>query len=173
LDDVSTMQLVDINTWLVGDILVKADRMTMAHSLELRVPFLDREVMAVAARLAREEKIGAGTTKAALRTAMSEVLPKAAAQRAKLGFPVPIGHWLKGDAYGFTDQLLRDAQTDEWVNRGAARRLLERFRAGDPGVSWRHLWVLIVFCLWHRIYIERAYDPIALGWERAPQGAAW
>ena len=59
LDDVSTMQLVDINTWLPGDILLKADRMTMAHSLELRVPFLDREVMAVAARLAREEKIGA------------------------------------------------------------------------------------------------------------------
>ena len=57
LDDVSTMQLVDINTWLPGDILLKADRMTMAHSLELRVPFLDREVMAVAARLAREEKI--------------------------------------------------------------------------------------------------------------------
>ena len=60
LDDVSTMQLVDINTWLPGDILVQADRMTMAHSLELRVPFLDREVMAVAARLAREEKIGPG-----------------------------------------------------------------------------------------------------------------
>ncbi len=58
LDDVSTMQLVDINTWLVGDILVKADRMTMAHSLELRVPFLDREVMAVAARLAREDRRG-------------------------------------------------------------------------------------------------------------------
>src|SRR5215475_13287758 len=98
LDDVSTMQLVDINTWLVGDILVKADRMTMAHSLELRVPFLDREVMTVAARLVRDEKIGGGTTKAALREAMSEVLPPAAAQRAKLGFPVPIGHWLKGDA---------------------------------------------------------------------------
>src|SRR5215475_7290426 len=89
LDDASAKQLVDINTWLAGDILVKADRMTMAHSLELRVPYLDREVMAVAAGLAREEKIGAGTTKAALRTAMSEVLPKAAAQRAKLGFPVP------------------------------------------------------------------------------------
>ena len=119
------MQLVDINTWLAGDILVKADRMTMAHSLELRVPFLDREVMAVAARLAREEKIGAGTTKAALRAAMSEVLPKAAAQRAKLGFPVPIGHWLKGDAYGFAEQLLREAQTDQWVNREAALGLLE------------------------------------------------
>ena len=171
LDDVSTMQLVDINTWLAGDILVKADRMTMAHSLELRVPFLDREVMAVAARLAREEKIGAGTTKAALRAAMSEVLPKAAAQRAKLGFPVPIGHWLKGDAYGFADRVLREAQTQEWISREAALRLLEQFRAGEPGVSWRHLWVLIVFSLWHQIYVERAYDPVALGWERA-QGVA-
>ena len=180
LDDVSTMQLVDINTWLPGDILVQADRMTMAHSLELRVPFLDREVMAVAGRLAREEKIGAGrglggrhpgTTKRALRTAMSEVLPKAAAERPKMAFPVPIGHWLKGDAYGFADRLLREAQTDQWVNREAALDLLQAFRAGDPAVSWRHPWVLIVFSLWHQIYVERAYDPIALGWEKA-QGAA-
>ena len=87
LDDVSTMQLVDINTWLPSDILVQADRMTMAHSLELRVPFLDREVMAAAARLAREEKIGAGTTKRALRTAMSEVLPKAAAEARRWHSP--------------------------------------------------------------------------------------
>src|SRR5215470_14537886 len=166
LDDTSTMQLVDINTWLAGDILVKADRMTMAHSLELRVPFLDREVLGVAARLARTEKIGAGTTKLALRTAMSEVLPKAAAERAKLGFPVPIGHWLTGQAYGFAEQLLREAQTDEWINRQEALSLLERLRAGEPGVEWRHLWVLIVFSLWHRIFVERAYDPVALGWGR-------
>ena len=171
LDDVSTMQLVDINTWLAGDILVKADRMTMAHSLELRVPFLDAEVMAVAARLAREEKIGSGTTKAALRAAMSEVLPPAAAQRAKLGFPVPIGHWLKGEAGGFAESLLRDAQTDQWIDRQAALGLLAKFRAGDATVSWRHLWVLVVFSLWHRIYVEKAYDPVALGWEPA-QGAA-
>jgi len=180
LDDVSTMQLVDINTWLPSSILVKADRMTMAHSLELRVPFLDREVMAVAARLAREEKVGAGrglgglyvgTTKRALRTAMSEVLPQAAAERTKLGFPVPIGHWLKGDAYGFADRLLREAQTGQWVNREAALDLLQAFRAGDPAVNERHIWVLIVFSLWHQIYVERGYDPIALGWERA-QGAA-
>jgi asparagine synthase (glutamine-hydrolysing) len=161
------MQLVDINTWLPGDILVQADRMTMAHSLELRVPFLDREVMAASARLAREEKIGAGTTKRALRTAMSEVLPKAAAERPKMAFPVPIGHWLKGDAYGFADRLLRETQTDQWVNREAALDLLQAFRAGDPAVPWRHLWVLIVFSLWHQIYVERAYDPIALGWEKA------
>ena len=180
LDDVSTMQLVDINIWLPGDILVHADRMTMAHGLELRVPFLDREVMAVASRLAREEKIGAGRglgglhpgiTKRALRAAMSGVLPKAAAERPKMAFPVPIGDWLKGDAYGFADRLLREAQTGQWVNREAALELLQGFRAGDPAVSWRYVWVLIVFSLWHQIYVERAYDPIALGWEKA-QGAA-
>jgi asparagine synthase (glutamine-hydrolysing) len=170
LDDVSTMQLVDINTWLAGDILVKADRMTMAHSLELRVPFLDREVMAVAARLVREEKIGGGTTKYALREAMREVLPRAAAERAKLGFPVPIAHWLKGDMYDFADRLLREAQTDEWINRSAAIGLLERLRAGEPGVSWRHLWVLIAFSLWHQIYLEQVYDPVGLGWERPVMG---
>ena len=182
LDDVSTMQLVDINTWLPGSILVKADRMTMAHSLELRVPFLDREVMAVAARLARKEKIGAGrglgglyagTTKRALRTAMSEVLPKAAAERAKLGFPVPIGHWLKGDegdAYGFADRLLREAQTGPWVNREAALDLC-RHSAGDPAVNERHIWVLIVFSLWHQIYLERAStrSPSAGRRHRAPR----
>jgi asparagine synthase (glutamine-hydrolysing) len=167
LDDVSTMQLVDINTWLAGDILVKADRMTMAHSLELRVPFLDAEVLKVASRLARTEKIGAGTTKLALRSAMSQVLPKAAAERAKLGFPVPIGHWLTGDSYEFADQVLCQAQTEEWIVRKEALRLLEALRAGEPGVEWRHVWVLIVFCLWHQIFVERAYDPVALGWERA------
>jgi asparagine synthase (glutamine-hydrolysing) len=170
LDDVSTMQLVDINTWLAGDILVKADRMTMAHGLELRVPFLDREVLSVASRLARTEKIGAGTTKLALRSAMSEVLPKAAAERAKLGFPVPIGPWLTGDSYGFAEQVLRDAQTGEWIDRTEALRLLEALRAGEPGVEWRHVWVLIVFSLWHQIFVERAYDPVALGWERRGAG---
>jgi asparagine synthase (glutamine-hydrolysing) len=174
LDDTSTMQLVDINTWLHGDILVKADRMTMAHSLELRVPFLDREVMAVAARLAREEKIGNGTTKLALREAMSAVLPRAAAERAKLGFPVPIGFWLKGEMYGFAERLLREAQTDQWVDRTAALGMLERFRAADPGVSWRHIWVLIVLSLWHQVYVERVYDPAALGWERVSgPGFSW
>jgi asparagine synthase (glutamine-hydrolysing) len=166
LDDVSAKQLVDINTWLAGDILVKADRMTMAHGLELRVPYLDREVMAVAARLARQEKIGAGTTKVALRQAMSAVLPKAVAERAKLGFPVPIGHWLKGEAGEFADRVLREAQTEEWIDRAVALRLLQHFRDGRSDVTWRQVWVLIVFSLWHQIYVESIYDPVALGWEK-------
>jgi asparagine synthase (glutamine-hydrolysing) len=165
LDDVATMQLIDINTWLPGDILVKADRMAMAHGLELRTPFLDREVLAVAARLARVEKTAAGTTKFALREAIGELLPQAAAERAKLGFPVPLGHWLRGGMYGFAEQVVRSAQTGQWLDKGAALDILHRFRSDDPEVTWRQVWLLVVFSLWHQIYVERVYDPVALGWE--------
>ena len=154
LDDVSTMQLVDINTWLPGDILAKADRMSMAHGLELRVPFLDREVMAVAARLTRAEKIRAGTTKLALRQALREVLPADVAQRPKLGFPVPIGPWLRGEAREFAEQVLSEAQTGEWIDRAAALSVLRRFQAGHRDVSWRQVYALIVFSLWHQGHAE-------------------
>jgi len=139
----------------------------MAHGLELRVPFLDPEVMAVAAQLAKEEKTGGGTTKRALREAMSDLLPRSAVERAKLGFPVPVGHWLKGPMYGFAERLLREAQTGEWVNRAAALDMLSRHRSGESDGSWRQLWVLIVFSLWHQIYVERVYDPVALRWATA------
>jgi asparagine synthase (glutamine-hydrolysing) len=164
LDDVATMQLVDVNTWLPGDILVKADRVSQAHGLELRTPFLDREVMAVASRLARVEKTAAGTTKFALREAVSSLLPQAVDERAKLGFPVPIGQWLGGGMYGYAEQVITTAQTGQWLDQRAALDVLRRFRAGDPGVTWRHVWLLVVFSLWHQIYVERAYDPVALGW---------
>jgi asparagine synthase (glutamine-hydrolysing) len=172
LDDVATMQLIDINTWLPGDILVKADRMAMAHGLELRTPFLDREVLAVAARLARVEKTAAGTTKFALREAIGELLPQAAAERAKLGFPVPLGHWLRGGMYGFAEQVVRSAQTGQWLDKGAALDILRRFRSDDPEVTWRQVWLLVVFSLWHQIYVERVYDPVALGWETSRDPAA-
>jgi asparagine synthase (glutamine-hydrolysing) len=165
LDDVSTMQLVDINTWLPGDVLVKADRMTMAHGLELRAPFLDREVMTVASRLSREEKTAGGTTKFALREAMAEVLPESVTERAKLGFPVPVGEWLAGEWFGYADDLLHEAQTDRWIDREAALDLLHRYRAGEHDVNWRQVWALIVFSLWHQIYVERFYDPVLLGWD--------
>ena len=170
LDDVSTMQLVDINTWLPGDILVKADRMTMAHGLELRTPFLDREVMTVASRLSREEKTAGGTTKFALREAMSEVLPEAVTERAKLGFPVPVGEWLAGEWFGYAEDVLAEARTDRWIDHDAALALLHRYRAGEPDVSWRQVWALIVFSIWHQIYVERYYDPVRLGWHLTARG---
>jgi asparagine synthase (glutamine-hydrolysing) len=165
LDDVATMQLVDINTWLPGDILVKADRAAMAHGLELRSPFLDREVMAVASRLSRAEKTAAGTTKFALREAVGGLLSQAAAERRKLGFPVPIGHWFRGELSGYAEQVIHEAKTEEWLDKREVLNVLRQFRAGDPEVPWRRLWVLLVFSLWHQIYVERVFDPVKLGWQ--------
>ena len=165
LDDVATMQFVDINTWLPGDILVKADRASMAHGLELRSPFLDREVMTVASRLARAEKTAAATTKFALREAMGALLPQVAAERRKLGFPVPIGYWLRGELSGYAEQVIREAKTEEWLDKRAVLDVLRRFRSGDPQVAWRQVWALVVFSIWHQVYVERVYDPVALGWQ--------
>jgi asparagine synthase (glutamine-hydrolysing) len=159
LDDVATMQLVDINTWLPGDILVKADRSSMAHGLELRTPFLDREVMTVASRLARAEKTAAGTTKFALREAVGALVPRASAERPKLGFPVPLGHWFRGELSGYAEHVVFAARTEEWLDKRAAGEVLRRFAEEDPDVSWRQVWTLVVFSLWHQIYLEGAFDP--------------
>ena len=97
LDDVTKMQYVDLYTWLRGDILVKADRMSMAHSLELRVPFLDREVFEVAARMPVDLKLPprSDATKYAMRQALEGVVPPAIVNRPKLGFPTPTRVWLR------------------------------------------------------------------------------
>lgn len=92
---VNQMQYIDIHTWLRGDILLKADRVTMANSLELRVPFLDKEVFRVASGIPVELKIANGTTKSILREAAKGIIPEHVLDRKKLGFPVPIRHWLK------------------------------------------------------------------------------
>jgi asparagine synthase (glutamine-hydrolysing) len=166
LDDISTMQLVDINNWLPGDSLVKADRMTMAHGLELRAPFLDREVMAVASRLSREEKTAGGTTKFTFREAMGEVLPQEVAERPRRALPVPIEPWLAGEWGGYAEDVVAMARTDRWIDREAALGLLRGYQAGDPDVNGRQVWALLVFSLWHQIFIEGSYDPVRLGWQR-------
>jgi asparagine synthase (glutamine-hydrolysing) len=165
LDDVATMQFIDINTWLPGDVLVKADRMSMAHGLELRVPFLDREVMAVATRLARAEKTAATTTKFALREAIGTILPHETIDQAQRGFAAPIGQWFRRELSGFAEQVIREARTEDWLDKRAVLDVLRRFRADDPEVTWRQLWVLVVFSLWHQIYVERVFDPVAQGWQ--------
>jgi asparagine synthase (glutamine-hydrolysing) len=167
LDVVAGMQLVDLHTWLPGDILVKADRMTMAHGLELRVPFLDRSVAAAATRLPMDAKIAGGTTKHLLRQAVAGLLPAAVAGRPKLGFPVPIGHWLRGEMYGFAETLFREAEVDRYVRRAAALDLLRRYGRGED-FDWRKLWILISFCLWHQVHVEGRYDRVAPGAQPAP-----
>lgn len=114
-DPVARMQHIDLFTWLRGDILVKADKMTMANSLELRVPFLDPEVFAVASRLPVEAKITRTTTKYALRRALEPIVPAHVLHRPKLGFPVPIRHWLRaGELLGGPTRWWRRLRPVTW-----------------------------------------------------------
>jgi asparagine synthase (glutamine-hydrolysing) len=106
-DPVSRMQHVDLATWLPGDILVVADRMTMAHSLELRVPFLDPLVFEAARDLPRREKLHAGTTKYALRQALAGIVPEPVRTRPKLGFPVPLRRWLRVELHDWAREVVR------------------------------------------------------------------
>ena len=93
--NIHKMQAIDINYWLMKDILLKADRMTMASSLEGRVPFIDKEVFKVASTLPIDYKVTKENTKVALREAAKEVIPTEAYKKKKLGFPVPIREWMK------------------------------------------------------------------------------
>ncbi|GGH75065.1 asparagine synthase (glutamine-hydrolyzing) [Pullulanibacillus pueri] len=153
--DVETMQYVDIHTWLRGDILVKADRMTMAHSLELRVPFLDKEVFAVASKIPSELKTANKTTKYALREAMRGIVPDSILYRKKLGFPVPIRVWLKNELYDWAKNLIRESGTDEWINKSYVYKLLDDHR-NDKRDNSRKIWTTLIFMLWHQIYVEKA-----------------
>jgi hypothetical protein len=83
---------------------------------------------------------------------------------------VPLGHWLRGGMYGFAEQVVRTAQTGQWLDKGVALDILRRFRSDDSEVTWRQVWLLVVFSLWHQIYVERVYDPVALGWSRGYEG---
>lgn len=151
LDPVSRMQIIDGHTWLPGDILMKADKMSMAHSLELRVPFLDVEVFQLAARIPPAFKVGRGTTKIALREAMARELPPAIQQRPKLGFPIPIRHWLKDQLRDFSHDMLSAANLPHFDQR-AVQSLLN----APPSSVFNHdrkVWTLLVFSLWHQHFM--------------------
>ncbi|MET7420265.1 asparagine synthase (glutamine-hydrolyzing) [Dactylosporangium sp. NPDC005555] len=149
LDDVATMQYVDLHTWLPGDILTKADRMSMAHSLELRVPFLDRAVYAAAASLPTSLKL-ARTTKFALREAMRGIVPDAVVDRRKLGFPTPTRVWLRGEIGAWAGDVFATAGVDHLLDVGHVQRLLTAHRRGDADHS-RKIWTVLMFCLWYGI----------------------
>jgi asparagine synthase (glutamine-hydrolysing) len=157
-DPVSRMQHVDLFTWLRGDILVKADKVTMANSLELRVPFLDPEVFAVASGLPLEQKLADHTTKHALRQALRGVVPDHVLHRPKLGFPVPIRHWLRDEIYQWARAVVRDSQADHLVDLVAVQRMLDAHRDGPVDHS-RRIWTLLVFLIWHGIFVENRIRP--------------
>ncbi len=151
-DDVTRMQYLDINRWMVGDILLKADRMSMAHSLELRVPFLDKKVFEVAATIPVKHRIGGGTTKYAMRLAAMRHIPQSAASKPKLGFPVPVRVWLKQDTYYHrVKEAFLSPASQQYFNTAELVKLLDEHYHGKRDNS-RKIWTVYMFLVWYGVY---------------------
>jgi len=154
-DDIVKMQNVDMNLWMVGDILLKADRMSMANSLELRVPFLDKEVWKVASTLPLKYKVTAdGTTKMAMRKAAMKNIPEEVASRAKLGFPVPTREWLKEEKY--YNKVKEEFQTEnskKFFNEQEILKLLDEHYKLKKDNS-RKIWTIYVFLIWYKQFFN-------------------
>ena len=151
-DEETKMQYLDINLWMVGDILLKADRMSMANSLELRVPFLDRKVFEVARTIPTKYRIAHGTTKYAMRQAALRHLPKATAQKEKLGFPVPTRVWLRDKKYyDVVKKMFTSETAEKFFNTELIVSYLDEHFTGKDDNS-RKIWTIYVFLVWYSIY---------------------
>lgn len=151
-DDITKMQYLDINMWLMGDILLKADKTSMANSLELRVPFLDKNVMKLAETIPLNCRVSTKTTKLALRKAAERTLPKLTAEKDKLGFPVPIRVWLKEDKYYNTVKEKFTGDTAEkFFNTDKLTALLDSHKNGKCDNS-RKIWTVYTFIIWYEQY---------------------
>ena len=153
-DDVTKMQYLDINLWMVGDILLKADRMSMANSLELRVPFLDKEVWKVASRIPSRLRVNRNNTKYALRQAALRHLPQETAEKEKLGFPVPTRVWLRDEKYyNVVKQEFQSPTAQKFFNIDILLRWLDDHFSGVADTS-RNVWTVYVFLVWYKQYFE-------------------
>lgn len=155
-DPITRMQFIDMHQWLNGDLLRNADRTTMAHSLELRTPFLDVNVFKVASEIPAKYRIAHGTTKYILRQAAEGIVPAHVLHRPKLGFPVPIRFWLKNEMYDWARQIINDSQTDYLFNKQYFLQLLEDHRQ-DKRDNSRKLWTVLTFMMWHKLYVEEPH----------------
>ena len=153
-DDVTKMQYVDMHMWLSGDILLKADKMSMANSLEVRVPFLDRKVFDVASKIPTKYRVNKENTKYAMRLAAKRNLPPAVANKKKLGFPVPIRVWLKEDKYyNIVKEAFTSATANQYFHTDLLVKLLDEHRIGKADNS-RKVWTIFMFLTWHKVYFE-------------------
>ena len=159
LDEPTQLQWVDMHTWMLYDILLKADRMSMANSLELRVPFLDREMLELALSIPRRYRSGKEQTKIALRGAALKQLPDSVAKRKKLGFPVPLNDWLRQDKYA---AMVREKFTgpvaEQFFDTAALCRLLDDHVAGRAK-NMTKIWSFYSFILWYELYFVNDAPP--------------
>jgi asparagine synthase (glutamine-hydrolysing) len=160
--DLRRMQYVDIKTWLPDDLLLKADKMTMAASVELRVPFLDHRLVELGYSLPDDFKIRDGERKYLLKKLMEPKLPAEIVYQKKKGFPVPVAAWFRGVLYDRVAEVLLDPHSlaRGYFNPEYVRRVLQRHRSGAEDLS-RRIMTLLVLELWHRKHIDRGVAPSA------------
>lgn len=159
LDEPTAVQWVDWQTWLPRDILRKADRMSMAHSLELRVPFLDRQVLAAAQALPRRYRCTGRRGKIALRAAAARRLPPQLADAPKRGFPVPLADWLRQEKYyALVKAKLTGPVAERFFDTGALCALLDAHRAGKTNAMTK-LWAFYCFIEWYEVYFTGKIPP--------------
>ena len=150
--NIHKMQAIDINYWLMKDILLKADRMTMASSLEGRVPFIDKEVFKVASGLSIDYKVTKENTKVALREAAKEVIPTEAYKKKKLGFPVPIREWMKTtEVSDEIRKMFNKEFTSKFFKVDVINELLDEHISGKKD-NYRKVWTIYSFLTWYEIF---------------------
>ena len=154
---VAQMQYIDIHTWMRGDILLKAGKMSKANGIEIRMPFVDKDVFELASQIPIDLKIANNTTKSILREASRGIIPDHVLDRKKLGFPVPMRHWLKKELNGWAKRIIDEADVDAYVNKQFVRDLLEAHCAGKADYS-RKIWTFLMFMVWHQVFMEGKYD---------------
>ena len=170
LDEPTALQWVDIHTWMLYDILLKADRMSMANSLELRVPFLDRNMLELALSIPRRYRCDEEHTKIALRGAALRQLPESVARRRKLGFPVPLNDWLRQDKYyAMVREKFTGPVAEQFFNVPAICRLLDDHKAGKAK-NMTKIWSIYSFILWYELYFVNTAPPAGVYAGRAETG---
>lgn len=152
-DQVAKMQYIDFNFWLIGDILLKADKMSMANSLEVRVPFLDRPLVSEVINMPAKYKIVGNQTKYAFREVCKEALPKKWADKKKLGFPVPIREWIKEEDI-YNDIYKKFSEASEFFKPKEIIKLLEEHKNGKRDNS-RKIWTIYSFLIWYQEYFVK------------------
>ena len=152
--DIIKMQAIDINLWLVNDIYQKADKMTMAHSIEGRVPFSDIEVFNVARTLTYDSKINNITTKVALREAAKKVIPNDSYKKKKLGFPVPLREWIKEDEiYNKIKDAFLSPISCELFDTKKLIKLLDNHK-NNKCDNYKKIWTVYTILVWYKVYFE-------------------
>lgn len=156
--DLDKMQAIDINYWLMKDILGKADRMTMANSIEGRVPFTDIEVFNVARTLPFSAKVTKENTKVALRDAAKQVIPNESYKKKKLGFPVPIREWMREeDVYKLVDEALDTDIAKELFDTKTLKQMLLDHKNNKKD-NYRKVWTIYTFIVWYQVFFLEQYE---------------